>query len=543
MAQSESWLRRISRRDFLEGVLVAGAGASLTSCVHAPSAPARAQPRGMGGEVFKACHALGSGATFSEGVLESELHDVVVLGAGLSGLCAAWALKKSGVGDVVLLDKEPVAGGEARALQIAGKRAAAGAAYSLTPWGDPLFDFYRALGVVPEGGTKPDPKYLVPEPANRSFYGGRWIDDAWNDGMGNLPLESAALADLKTLRATMLELASYKTTDGRPAFETPVDDCTHDEAIRALDRVSFAAWVASRGWRPEATAFFDPYCRSALGMKSDEVSAWAAINFLQAEFGPTLTQPGGTAWLAEKLVALVGAQSLKLGRNIVRVVTADDGVRVTTTDVEGQDPRTLKARRAIFALPKYLAPFLLPQATAGRCQVWSGFAFGPYIVANLAVSEIDRGTHYDNWLHRDAAAPGEARLVTDFIVADAQERKGATGPGVLTVYCPVVAPFERAQVLRESFDVWAERIVSGLAPAVPSLRERLQAIDLFRWGHAVVLSRTGFVFGPERTSALIPLGAIHFANTDVDGSPSVEGALLQGLRAAKEAATALGRKS
>ena len=84
--------------------------------------------------------------------------------------------------------------------------------------------------------------------------------------------------------------------------------------------------------------------------------------------------------------------------------------------------------------------------------------------------------------------------------------------------------------------------MSGLAPAVPSLRERLQAIDLFRWGHAVVLARPGFVFGSARVGALAPLGAVHFAHTDVDGSPSVEGAILQGLRAAREASLALGRK-
>jgi hypothetical protein len=105
----------------------------------------------------------------------------------------------------------------------------------------------------------------------------------------------------------------------------------------------------------------------------------------------------------------------------------------------------------------------------------------------------------------------------------------------------VLAPFDRSQVLELPFETWVERILASLGPAFPGIRERLTAVDLFRWGHALVESPPGFVFGPARADACRAAPPLYFAHTDVDGVPAVESAIAHGVRAAEEVARALGR--
>jgi hypothetical protein len=64
-------------------------------------------------------------------------------------------------------------------------------------------------------------------------------------------------------------------------------------------------------------------------------------------------------------------------------------------------------------------------------------------------------------------------------------------------------------------------------------------LDLFRWGHAMVSPRVGFVFSEARLQAARPDGSIHFAHTDLSGVPLFEEAFDQGNRAAQEIVEAL----
>jgi hypothetical protein len=65
-------------------------------------------------------------------------------------------------------------------------------------------------------------------------------------------------------------------------------------------------------------------------------------------------------------------------------------------------------------------------------------------------------------------------------------------------------------------------------------------MDLFRWGHARVTAPPGAIFGGSRALAMRAFGPLHFAHTDLDGVPAVEGAIAHGVRAGREAAKALG---
>lgn len=88
---------RVTRRDFLNGVALAiAAGAApaqllARTALLGPYPPSQTGSRGSHPGSFEVAHALRDGARFDLGrVPLSETHDVVIVGAGLSGLAAAW---------------------------------------------------------------------------------------------------------------------------------------------------------------------------------------------------------------------------------------------------------------------------------------------------------------------------------------------------------------------------------------------------------------------------------------------------------------------
>src|SRR2546423_12569796 len=117
----------ISRRDFLNGALLAGAG--LLRNGKAPSSSPADAFNGYGGvgdyrhsngntwEVLSAGHALRDGA-FEQHVADArdsgELYDLVAVGGGISGLAAAIFFQKYKGGRALVVDNHPIYSGEGK---------------------------------------------------------------------------------------------------------------------------------------------------------------------------------------------------------------------------------------------------------------------------------------------------------------------------------------------------------------------------------------------------------------------------------------------
>jgi len=132
--------RSITRRDFLNGVSVAVGGSLLTpGAAAAAGLPRdeewiqRAQPsitgeiyppaltgmRGSGPGMMDAAHAMRDGKTWDTVENTGETYDLVVVGAGMSGLAAAYFFRKKAAGDVkiLILDNHDDFGGHARRVE------------------------------------------------------------------------------------------------------------------------------------------------------------------------------------------------------------------------------------------------------------------------------------------------------------------------------------------------------------------------------------------------------------------------------------------
>ena len=115
----------IDRRDFLSGsALAIGAGLTpLSQGAAAHDAPPALYPPGLSGlrgahpGAFETAHALArEGKVFSiDGLRAEERHDLVVVGAGLAGLAAAWFYRqKKPQARILILDCHDDFGGHAK---------------------------------------------------------------------------------------------------------------------------------------------------------------------------------------------------------------------------------------------------------------------------------------------------------------------------------------------------------------------------------------------------------------------------------------------
>ena len=101
---------------------------------------------------------------------------IVIVGAGISGLSAAWRLKKRGFEDFVLLEMNEQAGGNARSGENEITAYPWAAHYVPVPGKQATYvrELFTDLGVLKNGEW--EERYLVFAPQERLFLYGRWQD-------------------------------------------------------------------------------------------------------------------------------------------------------------------------------------------------------------------------------------------------------------------------------------------------------------------------------------------------------------------------------
>jgi protoporphyrinogen oxidase len=531
--------RPVRRRDFLNGLLVGASGmligAGAAGCED-PKATEPALPPGNDkGDNNSVCHAVRDGKSWTIPAAEGAVYDCVIVGGGLSGLVTAYRLQKLGVKNVLVLEKEEPAGGFARLDGPADAAFAQASAYTVYPYNDNLIELYTDLGIVTgldaDGAAILDEKYVLDTPVNNSFIDGKWYAEPWDAGIDELPYPADVRADMKAFRDDMNKWYVYADAGGKFGFDTPTDASTEDADVRALDDVTFADYITvTKGWSPKVVEFYTPYCRSAFGADPDKLSAWAGINFFGSEFQPSMSQPGGNAHLAIAFAKKVGAANIKTKCFVLRI--KNEGAEVHVSYLEGDVVKTVRAKTAVYAGPRYLAKYVLPDLVAAGRDEAKDFHYTPYIVANVHVTKTPAGLGYDNWIQ-------EPNFFTDIVLADWSgledpAKASLDRPNTLSCYCPLIGPGKRAELLATPFEDYETQVLDDLEKVFPGIRETVTAVDLYRWGHAMLAAGKGFIFGASRVGSQKPEGLISFANHDVDGLPAFENAVGAAYRAADE---------
>jgi len=457
---------------------------------------AEARPN-VSGETFSVCHHVRDGHAFPRAT-EYRSHDIVIVGGGMSGLTAAHVLRDR---DVLLLDKEPIWGGNARLQEHGDLTCSVGSAFiGLT---DTAGQFARELGVKP----------LPIANWDGTIVQGRFTPDTWGAGLDELPYPCAVRQQFKALRRDLL-VFDKKDHGGR------------------FDKLTLETVLKPYG--AEVLAWWNAYCPSNWGGTAGETDATLAVEELcwmsRPERADTrATWPGGLGVLAQRLAELVRAQltdRMIERATVVGIKTEKDRVRIDY--LRGHVVTSVEAKAAIVATPQYISNRLVSGLPPEQVAAMKQIRHVPYAVVNLLFDRQVLDVGYDTW------CPG--KRFTDVVAANWVEKQRGTdqnSPSILTCYVPLKEA-DRSSVLDED---WCRKLASDVLADFQSLMPELDIdpveVHLFRRGHAVHLALPGL--NRHQKLARRSFGRIAFANADIqDLGASTSGAIRSARRAVEE---------
>jgi protoporphyrinogen oxidase len=519
----------LSRRELLCGLL--GAPLGLEACRRAPKqvpGSLRGARIDLGHRLLDATHERASGAV--------ERIPIVIVGAGPSGLSAAWRLSRLGIENFVVLDLERLAGGTSASERDGVVPYPWGAHYVPLPRAENrelvrLLEELGAVSVSESGEPEGRENVRVRAPEERLF-----IDGAWMEGL--FPSSRAVDADRRELRrfeAEIERLAAFRDGSGRRAFTLPMRRCSNAAEIVALDKISASDWLAAHGFRSKLLRWYVEYaCRDDYGASLERTSAWAMFFYFCARViakgksAPFLTWPEGNGRVVSHLAKRIGGR-LRLNQLVTDVAASEAGVELVAVDASGQAQR-YRAEQVILAIPKLVARRIVRGLTLGL----DTFQYAAWLVANVHLKERPRSKGFpmawDNVLF-DSPALGYV-VATHQALAD-------FGPTIWTYYRPFWEQSEHeSRRLLRSLDHASivDSVLADLGRAHEALETYIERIDAYRWGHAMVTPVPGFIWGGSRERAARPMGRLVFAHSDLSGLPLLEEAFDRGVMAADEVA-------
>jgi monoamine oxidase len=309
-----------------------------------------------------------------------ERADVVVVGAGLSGLCAARKLRAHGVSVNVLEARDRV-GGRTRTEQIGRGTFDVGG-----QWIGPGQERVHAL--ANELGIQTFPTYVkgkkVLEVDGKVSTYKRSIPSM---SVPNLIQMQGALSYLKRVRKRISPIAPMNA-----------------EGAESLDGETLETWRARFVKSSKINAVMDAAIRTIFGAEARELSALYFLMYLNAGGGMlSLSEARGGAQ-QDRFVP--GAQSMSLGlaKELGDSVRLGFPVRKLVQGAEGvdavSDGETVRGRYAIVAVPPTLAGRIEyePGVSVGRDQVTQRFAMGAAVKVLVT---------YERAFWRDAGFSGE----------------------------------------------------------------------------------------------------------------------------------------
>jgi spermidine dehydrogenase len=439
---------KISRRDFVNGTLVAAAGLFLP---HRPPGPTWLEDEwtGYGGvgdysrsngntlDVMNAAHAIRDGSferSMGSAVDTRETYDLVVVGGGLSGLAAAvFFQKRHGGGRCLVLENHAIFGGEAKRneFRVDGHRLFAhqGSAIFLVPQKGGYTDrFYDMIGMDRRSFDYQQWSGPSPElPINHSPYGetrnygfyfgsrfgrspGSWVMDPWTRKLEGAPLSDAAKAELMRYRTVRVD-GPRPTTEG-------------DDVSRQLDRITLEEHLMARHGitRDTVRTFLSPVEGGGYGLGPDALSAYCAYA-IQTQYpddgddalGDQMFPDGNTGFARLMVKTLIpstfaGPHSvdavwrtrinfaaldrrgeptrIRLSATVLRVEHEGDPARashVAITYAKGGRLFRARARAVVMAGGSWTTRHIVNDLPASHREAYAQFYRSPCLMANIAV--------------------------------------------------------------------------------------------------------------------------------------------------------------
>ncbi|MET9326618.1 NAD(P)/FAD-dependent oxidoreductase [Tsukamurella sp. NPDC003166] len=444
---------------------------------------------------------------------ENAVHDVVVIGAGMSGLMAATTLAPSA--DVVVLESSGRTGGRVETVRRGDYWVNVGTQF--TEGNGTLIDALHRHGI--EMGSLAGTSLAL-------YLGGGMVDTSnplalmfktkmtMKDRLGMALIGSRIIAAMP-----FLESQSKVAQKVRATMETRVASYLLKGVSSTLADQIVRSWSAQwMGCEPEETA-------------ATQFVTSVGLALADPEKIPNFTLPrGGNQSLTDVLAEDLGGR-IRLNAAVQQVRPDGDGVIVDYLD--GDQPVRLRARRAIVSTPADITERIVDGLPQQQRSALNDITYGRYVIVGFFTEE-DGPQRWDDFF--GVSAP-QLSFQAMFNHAAALRRSGPRTPGgALACF----AGGARADAL---FDLPDEEIVArfsaDLISIFPELRGKLGADPVVRKHRRVV----PFWAPGRRTSLPVlrdPLGPIHFAGDYQLDLPSLADAAASGERSALAVLAELG---
>lgn len=442
---------------------------------------------------------------------------VVVVGAGLAGLAAAWELQQAGH-DVTVLEAQNRAGGRVYTLR--------------SPFADGMYAEAGAVSFADNAITRRyvDAFQLKPEPfrINRraSVYHLRgkrfevtpgqpvdWPFDLTPEekklGFGMIPKLFGAAGKMNVL-APDFDLAAYKQYDAMTLAEYLASQGASSEAIALLSSGVFFGY----GW--------------STGSALHRLVSDAGVAF--GSGGVALTLPGGMDQFTDAFARPL-RERIYYGAPVTKVFQEPDKVRVIFR--QGGAEETLEADRLICTAP---VPALrriefTPELPAAKRQIFEKLEHTP-------VTRVYLQTRRRFW---EAFGRGGGAS-TDLPIQTVSEQPFAqsvlTGPrGILESH---MKGEQAARIAALDPEAQLAFLIENLEKVQPGIRQYVEGGTSYSWGDDPWAGGGYAWWKPGQLTEWMPElakaeGRVHFAGDQTSAlARTVEGALLSGVRAARE---------
>jgi oxygen-dependent protoporphyrinogen oxidase len=445
----------------------------------------------------------------------SDSGPIFVVGAGPSGLAAAWRLAEAGQPVVVLESRDRV-GGQLLSVKQDGFLMEAGTTILPAAY-DSVMQLVRDAGMASELVTANSLMGFVRDGDMHYLRANRLILDAARTKLLSLrsKLRVSRLA-LDTLR--IIRLLSYEDLSiaGKFDVETPAEYCRR----RGLDGELYDYLI-------------EPVVRGGAGVPGDVISVVEFFFLTTKVLGSKLYAfRDGYSSFPERLARDL---DVRLGAAVQEVVESADGVRVTWDDADGSHVE--HGSGAIVSSMGNLVPDIVPQLAPERADFLRRLNYTATMSINLALTHPPKGLR--------AAFIVVPRPVSEGLFAIIVEHNKApgrapAGKGLVTLY---TLNEWAVRHMSDDDDSVLEAILPEAEKVIPKLGEQLEFFRVNRWYPVLVYSHPGLYKELGRFHASRPRESrIHLAGS-YNSSGNVNTATTAGERAARELLQALGAKA
>ncbi|TGK28066.1 NAD(P)/FAD-dependent oxidoreductase [Leptospira gomenensis] len=475
----------------------------------------------------------------ASGSENSETIDVLILGAGVSGLSTGYYLRRFGFSNFKILELESESGGNSKSGKNEVGSYPWGAHYLPQPSEESVLvrkfleENRVIVGKDKRGNPVFDERYLCFDPEERIFYQGKWNEGLFPGG----GTDSAAGIEERKFKELIRYWRNKRGKDGKKAFTIPIDLSSRDPEILKLDRIHFFEYIKEQGFSSrELFWFLDYSVRDDFGGSMDTVSAWIGLHYFcsrpvdeNGEDLTLLTWPEGNGFLVNRLKD--GLENRIQTRTLVERVLSSGTKRgrfeVRTYSVETKKQRSIFCDSIVYALPSFTRKYVLGE-TSGLTD---GLTYSPWMVANLTVDRVPAGKGippcWDNVVYQSPSL--------GYIVSTHQDLRAGRERSVLTYYHAFGQKdtvSTRKRMMKTSWSEWKDSILSDLKKPHPDIEKRVSRIDVAVYAHAMIRPVPGFIWGEQRRKLALSYPHLHFAHSDLSGISIFEESLLRGHEAA-----------